>query len=128
MQTLGLGVLIGVFGDLLTFFLPLSTGQRGDGGVGFLALKGPSLDPIMTDKITSITALVTLAVALVENAIGWLCTRLVSLETDIPLLYFERFGLVPMGLMLGFLALARLSTYKLPPDGPLKPEEEDGHY
>lgn len=112
MDTLFVGGLIGVFDHLVTFFLPLGTAQR-TGPDALIALIGPSKDPIVTDKITSITALATLAVTLVENAIGWLCIRLVNSETDIPLLYFERFGLVPMGLMLVFLALTRLSTAKL---------------
>ena len=113
LKTLIVGVLGGVFDHLLTFFLPLGTAQRGGDGEGLITIDGPSKNPIVTDKITSITALVTLAVTLVENAIGWLCIRLVNSETDIPLLYFERFGLVPMGLMLVFLALTRLSTAKL---------------
>ena len=104
---------MGVFDDLLTFFLPLGTARRG-GSARLIAMDGPSKGPIVTDKTTSITALITLAVALVENAIGWPCIRLVNSETDIPLLYFERFGLVPMGLMPVFLALTRLLAYYSP--------------
>jgi len=60
LKTLIVGVLGGVFDHLLTFFLPLGTARRGRAGL--IAVRGPSEEPIVTDKITSITALVNLAV------------------------------------------------------------------
>ena len=96
---------LGIFDDILTFFLPLGSHDEAEGSKGLIAIRGADQQPTVDGKLTSRWARRNLALTLAENAVGWCCVFFLESGPSVSLYFLGLTGFLPTALMFVVLGL-----------------------
>ena len=96
---------LGIFDDILPFFLPLGSHDEAEGSKGLIAIRGADQQPTVDGKLTSRWARRNLALTLAENAVGWCCVFFLESGPSVSLYFLGLTGFLPTALMFVVLGL-----------------------